>query len=348
MLSLDTILQDKLIPWSEDAQERIIVARPRMTDAMVPNGVRVEKRTLKGKRVIIKNNRFYHNTRPIVASWPDCGLNEVQLLKMACILSGHVDYQLSRRAVLCGPGHFIFIPPGLPHPDGSQNIMDLNKSTSCEILYFHLYPTALQCWISGYEVNRNRQPLGNYLFQHPYLIQLFHMLVEETISLAEKKSDVTTKLLQAFFQLLQHKVREGLFQEVTSGEINPDFVNPTQPDDFPAVLHQYIQSHLQERPTLEDAARHMCLSRTQFAHRVRAETGKTFIELVNEHRMETAKKLLCNSDWTITTIATFIGYRSPHYFQTLFLQRSGVTPGQYRQKARRNVRYLNHLDDKSV
>ena len=76
----------------------------------------------------------------------------------------------------------------------------------------------------------------------------------------------------------------------------------------------------------------MCLSRTQFANRMRAETGKTFIELVNEHRVETAKQLLRNSDWTITTIASFIGYRTPHYFQSSFVKRLGVTPGQYRKQ----------------
>lgn len=338
VLNLETILEEKLIPWSNSAEERIIVARPRMHLAMMPAGVQLEKRALTGKRVIVTNRRHYHNTRGITASWPSCGLSEVQLLKLVCILTGHVDYQLSRQAVLCGPGHFIFIPPGLPHPEGVQNIIDLHKSTFCEILYFHLYPTALQCWISGYTANEKRRPLGNYLFQHQYLLQLFRMMMDETITNVEETSQVSGNLMRAFFCLLKAKLQAGLFQEATSGEINPAFLNKRDPDDFPSALRQYIQSHLQERPTLEDAARHMCLSRTQFAHRVKTETGKTFVALLNEYRIETAQKLLRNSDWTITTIATFLGYRSPHYFQILFLERTGVTPGQYRRNEQKNVR----------
>jgi len=326
-----------LIPWSDDAENRIIVARPRMQAAALPPEVRLEKRALTGKRVIIRNRRYYRNTRGMTASWPDCGLSEVQLLKLVCILTGHVDYQLGRQAIFCGAGHFIFIPPGMPHPEGMQNIIDRQKSTSCEILYFHLYPTALQCWISGYETNKKRRSLGNYLFQHQYLLQLFRMMVDETISHDVPFLRTSKELLRAFFHLMQEKVQEGLFQEVNSGEMNPGLSNRMDADDFATALHQYIQSHLQQRPTLEDAARHMCLSRTLFANRVRAETGKTFVELVNEHRIETAQQLLRNSDWTITTIASFIGYRTPHYFQSSFSRSLGVTPGQYRKQAQKST-----------
>jgi AraC-like DNA-binding protein len=332
MLNLDSVLSNKLIPWADTAEERIIVARPRMRISALPDDVRLEKRELSGTRVVVRNRRYYHNTRALTASWPDCDLSEVQLLKMACILTGYVDYQLGKQAILCGPGHFILIPPGTPHPEGRQNIIDDTRCHHCEMMYFHLYPTALQCWITGYETHKKRQPLGNFLFQHHYLIQLFRMMMDETISHEENLPDVGKELLRAFFHLLRMKVRMGLFQEVNSGEINPNFLPRQDSDDFSAALHQYIQTHLQERPKLEEAARYMCLSRTQFAHRVRVETGKTFIELVNEHRIETAKNLLSNSDWTITTISSFLGYRTPHYFQLLFSQRLGITPGQYRQR----------------
>ncbi len=338
MLNLDSVLSDMLIPWSRMAEGRIICARPQMHISHLPSDVRLEKRSLTGKRVIVRNKCYYHNTRTMTAFWPDRRISEVQLLKLACVLSGHVDYQLGKQAVLCGPGHFIVIPPGTPHPEGPQNIIDTTCCDQGEVLYFHLYPTALQCWISQYHKNNKRLSLGNYLFLHPHLIQLFRMLMEEIIADETSPSMVGQELLQAFFHLLQVKVQQGLFQKVRSGEVAPETANRAYENDFLKAVYQYIEIHLQGKPKLEEAARHLCLSRSQFAHRLRAESGKTFIELVNEHRIETAKQLLSNSDWTITTIASFIGYETPHYFQSLFLRRVGTTPGQYRQQMQKEAR----------
>jgi len=337
MLLLHRILNDKLIPWANNAAERIIVGNPRMKASRLPEGVQLKKRPLTGERKIVKKQRHYRNTRAMMASWPECGLNEVSVLKLACVVSGHVDFQLGEQSVLCGPGYFIFIPPGVPHPDGSRNISDTSKSTFCEILYFRLLPNALLCWISHYGGDKNLlSQTGNYLITHAHTIQLFRILMEETIAESGAQFDSSEKLIQSFLRLFAREIKEERYQLVShKGEEKWHASHFQSSDGFSEDLHQYLQSHLYERPTLEKAARDMYLSRAQFSRRVRAETGKTFVELLNEHRIETAKELLRNSDWTISSIATFIGYRASHHFHSLFLQRTGMTPNTYRQQTRK-------------
>lgn len=338
MVSLETILRDKLIPWSGNAAHHIIVGKPHMRASMLPDGVRLEKRPLRGKRTIIKKERLYRNSRILRALWPEQGLNETNLFKMACVLSGYVDFQLGEQAVLCGPGYFIFIPPNLPHPDGSRNISDISKNNFCEIIYFRLNHSALQCWISRYEPNSSMpRAQGNYLLTHEHVTHLFQICMEEAIAGAPARMELSAKLLQSFLCVIQREIQAGHLQEVPHGE---DDESPQHhfrdTESFSEHLHQYIQSHLYNRPTLENAAQYMYLSRAQFARRVRAETGKTFVELLNEHRIETAKELLRDSEWTISSIATFIGYRSPHHFQSLFRQHTGMTPNTYRRQTRKN------------
>lgn len=337
MLLLQKILNGKLIPWANNAAERIIVGNPRMKASRLPEGVQLKKRPLTGERKIVKKQRHYRNTRALVASWPECGLNEVNVLKLACVISGHVDFQLGEQSVLCGPGHFIFIPPGIPHPDGSRNISDTSKSTFCEILYFRLLPNALLCWISRYGGNENLlSQTGNYLITHVHTIQLFRILMEETTAEPGAQFDSSEKLLQSFLRLFAREMKAEHYQMVSQkGEGTCEGYHFQSSGNFSEDLHQYLQSRLYERPTLEKTARDMYLSRAQFSRRVRAETGKTFVELLNEHRIETAKELLRDSDWTISIIATFIGYRAPHHFQSLFLQRTGMTPNTYRKQTRK-------------
>lgn len=308
VISLEQILRDKLIPWSDNAGERIIVARAKMQAFSLPSDVRLEKRQLKGKREVVKNRRYYQNTRALSALWPDCGLNEVNLLKLACVISGAVDFQLGRQAILCGPGHFIVIPPGMPHPDGTQNIVDSDKSTFCEILYLLRYPNALQCWINRYEVANPQQQKWNYLFRNERLAELFQIFMEESIS-QPTRAKTREKLFQAFIHLLYGNLQDGVYMETISGESNPILQDASLEEDFVNRLNHYIQSHLQERPTLQNAARAMYLSRTQLARRVRTETGKTYIELVNEQRLETAKELLLNSDGQSVTSPLLSGIK---------------------------------------
>jgi AraC-like DNA-binding protein len=174
----------------------------------------------------------------------------------------------------------------------------------------------------------------NNLFRNERLVQQFRIFMEEAISQpAQLKTN--EKLFGAFVHLLHENLRGGSYMETISGEANPALPGTAQTEDFSNRLRRYIQSHLQERPTLQTAARAMYLSRTQLARRVRAETGKTYLELVNEHRLETAKELLANTDWTISNIAIFIGYKTPHYFHIYFRRETEMTPNQYRLAARK-------------
>jgi len=342
MSPLLSIFRDKLIPWSTDIASRIVVGRTPLTTSDLPESVQWEKRPLRGKREIIKNRRVYQNTRSVSAVWPTCHLNEVSLIKLACVLDGAANFQLGREAVLCGPGHFILIPPGVPHPDGRGTIVDATKSTFCEILYFLMYPNALQCWIHRYETNHSRwSASGNYLFLNNPLIQLSQIAFGEIIADTNNNRELHQTLFQSFLLLTQANIEKGLFTESISGRKNPIPAELPVPEDFSTRLTKYIQSRLQDQPTLEMAAQHMYLSRTQFARRVRAETGKTYIELLNEHRIKTAKVLLRDSDWTVSNIATFVGYQTPHYLHKLFRQQTGMTPDNYRAYNRKTARSDN-------
>lgn len=63
---------------------------------------------------------------------------------------------------------------------------------------------------------------------------------------------------------------------------------------------------------------------------VRAETGKTYKELLQKHRIETAARLLRRSDWNIQRIISYVGYENTSYFYRLFRERYGCSPREYR------------------
>jgi hypothetical protein len=150
MAELSSIIQHQLIPWSrQNASSRFIIARPEMNASLLPPGATLSRNKIQGKRTVVKNRRDYSNTRNVTARWFDDGLNEVPKLKMACVLNGHIDYRLGQYRLQCGPGHFIFITPDMPHSDGSQTDLNTQISTSCDVLFFLLHHNAIQCWINN-------------------------------------------------------------------------------------------------------------------------------------------------------------------------------------------------------
>ena len=83
--------------------------------------------------------------------------------------------------------------------------------------------------------------------------------------------------------------------------------------------------------SLSNVARSYGVSLAYVSECVRAQTGRTYKELLQKHRMETAARLLRRSDWNIQQIITYVGYENTSYFYRLFHERYGQSPREYRQ-----------------
>lgn len=332
MSLLSESLRTKLIPWSgQNASERFIVARPKMSAAEMPEGVVLKRRKILGSRVIVKNKREYSNVRSLTANWPEAGLQEWEHYKMVCVLKGQMDFQVGNYAVQCGEGFYLLLPPGMPEPDGFKSYHA--AGTFCDVLNIILHPHAVQCFIHHAQTGRRVEELENYLFQNSSLVMIFQVLMEEMISGQKNNQRISVDLLSAFWTTLQREVNEQRY--IHPGPVGRPEISPEKNAGFEADLLSYIQTHLNQPLTLENVTRGMYISKAQFARRMREETGKTFVQFLTDYRIAEAKVLLCDSDWTVTTIAGFLGFKSNNYFQVVFRRATGETPGQYRMSIRK-------------
>ena len=331
MQHLQKILQEKVLPWAKaGAAERIIIARQRMSAAEMPSGVQLTYHKIPGKRVIVKSGRNYGNTRLISAKWPESGMHEVENARFICVAEGNMNYQVGNYLLHCKAGDFIFLPPRFPHP-GNKHFPPLAYSTFpgevCTLLFMAQYHRGLQCWQSQYgNEHRKDSAAENYLFLKGQVIQLFELLIEELQT--EKNAALCNSLLLSLMTSLSREVSAGRYlhpgpivKRETSGNVKNEFIQH---------LEEYIEQHLNEHLTLESISHHFYTSRAQFVRQVRKETGKTFVEFLTDYRIREAKTLLRESEWTVQTIAHFVGFKSPVYFHRLFVKQADCTPGQYR------------------
>lgn len=96
-----------------------------------------------------------------------------------------------------------------------------------------------------------------------------------------------------------------------------------------AALKDITQNY--REASLSNVARNYGVSLAYASECVRTQTGKTYKELLQKQRMETAARLLRRSDLNVQQIITLVGYENTSYFYRLFHQRYGVSPREYRQ-----------------
>ena len=96
-----------------------------------------------------------------------------------------------------------------------------------------------------------------------------------------------------------------------------------------AALKEITQNY--REASLSNVAREYGVSLAYVSECVRAGTGRTYKELLQKHRMETAARLLRRSDMNIQQIISLVGYENTSYFYRLFHERYGLSPRAYRE-----------------
>jgi YesN/AraC family two-component response regulator len=93
----------------------------------------------------------------------------------------------------------------------------------------------------------------------------------------------------------------------------------------------YLHQHYGESISRQDLARHVGMSEDYLTYCFRQELGMTPIAYLNRYRITQAKRLLKETDHTITQIAMDVGFSDSGYFSRVFRRETGMSPEAYRR-----------------
>jgi two-component system, response regulator YesN len=99
-------------------------------------------------------------------------------------------------------------------------------------------------------------------------------------------------------------------------------------------LRHHVESHLQDRLSLEDAASVVGLEAKYFSTYFRRSVGigyKSWLDLIRVHR---ARELLARNDYSIGEVSELVGFRSVRTFERMFRKHNGETPRGYQFRKR--------------
>ena len=95
---------------------------------------------------------------------------------------------------------------------------------------------------------------------------------------------------------------------------------------------EYLALHLEESFTVEMIAQNIGISTAYLQRLFKQSESVTIIEYCNQLRIEKAKVLLQYSNLNIIDIAILVGFHTRQHFSKMFLQKVGITPGQFRKE----------------
>jgi AraC-like DNA-binding protein/quercetin dioxygenase-like cupin family protein len=95
---------------------------------------------------------------------------------------------------------------------------------------------------------------------------------------------------------------------------------------------EYIERHYAEPIRLRELASLVSMSEAYFCRFFKRITAATPVEYINLYRVRQAAILLRSTDKKIMNIAYEVGFNNMSYFNTVFKQRFGCTPMEYRQR----------------
>lgn len=98
----------------------------------------------------------------------------------------------------------------------------------------------------------------------------------------------------------------------------------------PAI--DYMEQHFEENITLDEVARIVFLSASRFRHLFRETLHVGFKEYLISLRYQAAKKLLADTEMTVSDIAEQTGFSNLYSFYQLFELHEKMTPNEYRKK----------------
>ena len=104
-----------------------------------------------------------------------------------------------------------------------------------------------------------------------------------------------------------------------------------------AAVRHYIDRHYKESITLDILADKVSINKYYMAHAFRQEYGISPINYLIACRIREAKRLLAETDLSLSQIASVLGFSSSSYFSQRFRTAEGISPTEFRKTNQRRT-----------
>jgi len=105
-------------------------------------------------------------------------------------------------------------------------------------------------------------------------------------------------------------------------------------NDISQYILDYIEKNYMNPITLSDISSYLDYSLSYISRKFKKDVGVTFVQYLQQKRMEQSGRLIANTDKKLSEIAELSGYCDIKFFYKIFKKHWGMTPKEFRKKHR--------------
>lgn len=209
-------------------------------------------------------------------------------------------------------GMIVINTPSVPHTEYSSEARPLSYACfSVDNLSFSLPETSKQ---------------KTFFFDFStHFDWLFHILAVIEYEQAEKPPFWQLSIVNAFNDFMLFLLRNTQLVALP-------FDSSVKPN-LPSRIQAYLQANYQDNITLDKLSEDFFLNKYYIVHAFKKKYGVSIMQYLNQLRCTDAKRLLENTDLSITEIAISVGYNSSSHFTESYKKIIGEAPTATRKKA---------------
>lgn len=252
--------------------------------------------------------------------------HEHEFFEILCVYDGTASVEIQGVHHTLVTGDILIVPPGTNHSvgifDDSVAFNIIVRGTTFQSTFFPMLTnnSALSQFFSHVLFQKTE---GNYLLFHTgndavIRASLQDLYIEFLGRGKYKTTFLNTLLILLWAQLLRlHENHLDSILTRTYGTVS-----------MSRVL-DYLNRNYQTT-SLTDAAEHFGFSSSHFSTLIKESTGRTFLQIIKEIKLNQACRALTETNLSIASICELVGYETPEHFMRTFKKEFGQTPSQYR------------------
>ena len=250
------------------------------------------------------------------------------------VLHGSLQHLINQSAYDLVKGDIFIIPPYVPHR------LAFKENCGCEVIELEFLPEFI---FGEHATMENIETIFDFAYIEPFLVSecevkprlnltgkaqtdVENMFENLLCEYKERKPSFLLAMKATVLQLLVYVGRQ--FQEDIDDVESRQLFDRHRAAITSAI--DYINDHFTDDVSIEKAARVAMLSQSYFSYLFKSMTNKTFVEYLNELRIQEAMRLLKNTNKRVVDICFESGFKNVNHFNRTFKNYAGISPMQYR------------------
>lgn len=298
----------------------------------IPRGVEGQQRVHEHLRQNgLEPGRFYQelemNSRYVDTHQDSSFSNSVVFLHshsyyeiLLCRTTCDVEYLVGPERYRLQKGDIVIVPPGISHKPLLPHSM--TQPYIRDVIWVSTEMAETMIHLCGQELFALSKPrlLRTADTRWEFLGELFRAGVRES---ERREPGWEAAVIGNSIQLLTHLCRAILDRSSKA-------LRAEKPELLDEVL-AYVETHLAEKLTLSEVAKHFWVSQSTITQTFRNKMGVSFYRCVTQRRL-IAAKLLIAEGCSMEDVGRRVGFTDYSTFYRAFKQEFGISPRQYRKK----------------